>query len=434
MPPIAPRDGKHCLALPLGNRPRGVTASIGYTLFPQDDADADTLLRHADQAMYAAKQAGRNRFHEFDASQERQSRKVREQIQRLREALTQASSCCSCSPRWTCTGHRGGRRGPGTLAHPERGVLAPGAFLPLLDGTELEIVFGQWVVEACAGASLQTKAGLHMPVSINVGPAPAAPRLCTLGGAMPGAPPRMCRPHGGDRNHRKRGAVRPGRRGRHPGRAARSGRGGGAFTCCRAAGSSMVVRSPGSRRSATACRARRSSLPLRVLGSTFTKVHARWPGHGAQLVSTCFMTSPSSFRRAASSSRAPRHPWHGKGHGHLALELVGHAHHRHLGNVGVRCNALLDLARAQAVAGHVDHVVGAAQDEVVAVGVADAPVKGAVEQAAGDALPVGVDEALVVAPHGLHAAGGQRAFDGHHALLVGAGQLFAGGLVDQLHA
>jgi diguanylate cyclase (GGDEF)-like protein len=38
-----------------------VTASIGYTVFPQDDADADTLLRHADQAMYAAKQAGRNR-------------------------------------------------------------------------------------------------------------------------------------------------------------------------------------------------------------------------------------------------------------------------------------------------------------------------------------------------------------------------------------
>ena len=43
------------------------------------------------------------------------------------------------------------------------------------------------------------------------------------------------------------------------------------FTCCSAAGSSIVVRSPGSRRSATACRARRSSLPLRVLGSTVTK-------------------------------------------------------------------------------------------------------------------------------------------------------------------
>ena len=46
----------------LGNDCVSVTASIGYTLFPQDDADADALVRHADQAMYAAKQAGKNRF------------------------------------------------------------------------------------------------------------------------------------------------------------------------------------------------------------------------------------------------------------------------------------------------------------------------------------------------------------------------------------
>lgn len=43
-----------------------ISASIGVTLYPQDCADADTLLRHADQAMYAAKQAGRNRYHLFD--------------------------------------------------------------------------------------------------------------------------------------------------------------------------------------------------------------------------------------------------------------------------------------------------------------------------------------------------------------------------------
>ena len=124
---------------------------------------------------------------------------------------------------------------------------------------------------------------------------------------------------------------------------------------------------------------------------------------------------------------------HGKGHGHLALELVGHAHHRHFGNVGVRCNALLDFAGAQAVASDVDHVVRAAQDEVVAVSVTNPPVKRAVQQTAGDALPVGVDEACVIAPHGLHATGWQRAFNAHHALLVGAGQLFASGLVHDLH-
>jgi diguanylate cyclase (GGDEF)-like protein len=42
-----------------------VSASLGFTLFPNDDADADTLLRHADQAMYVAKQTGKNRYHLF---------------------------------------------------------------------------------------------------------------------------------------------------------------------------------------------------------------------------------------------------------------------------------------------------------------------------------------------------------------------------------
>ena len=45
-----------------------VSASIGVTLYPQDDSDADLLMRHADQAMYSAKRSGKNRFHLFDAA------------------------------------------------------------------------------------------------------------------------------------------------------------------------------------------------------------------------------------------------------------------------------------------------------------------------------------------------------------------------------
>lgn len=51
----------------LGDHQVTVSASIGVTLFPDDDTDPDTLLRHADQAMYQAKQAGRNCFHFYDA-------------------------------------------------------------------------------------------------------------------------------------------------------------------------------------------------------------------------------------------------------------------------------------------------------------------------------------------------------------------------------
>ncbi|WP_051248635.1 EAL domain-containing protein [Acidovorax sp. JHL-9] len=147
-----------------------VTASIGYTMFPSDDADADTLLRHADQAMYAAKQAGRNRFHQFDAAQERARREQREQGLRLREALAQAQFVLFLQPKVLMqTGQVVGAEVLARWQHPERGLLPPGAFLPLLDGTPLEIDFGEWVVEA-ALAQLERllDAGLAIPVSINI--------------------------------------------------------------------------------------------------------------------------------------------------------------------------------------------------------------------------------------------------------------------------
>ena len=84
------------------------------------------------------------------------------------------------------------------------------------------------------------------------------------------------------------------------------------------------------------------------------------------------------------------------------------------------------------MAGHIDHVIGAAQDEVVAIGVAHGPIKGAVDQAVGNALPIGVHKAGVIAPHGLHAARGQRTFQRQHAFFVRADQLFAGFVVQQL--
>lgn len=58
-----------------------VTASIGFTLYPQDNSDADTLLRHADQAMYLAKQGGRNRFHQFDVALARVAEQAEAQAQ-----------------------------------------------------------------------------------------------------------------------------------------------------------------------------------------------------------------------------------------------------------------------------------------------------------------------------------------------------------------
>ena len=69
---------------------------------------------------------------------------------------------------------------------------------------------------------------------------------------------------------------------------------------------------------------------------------------------------------------------------HLPLHRIGDADHRDLGDVRVRLHRFLDLARAEAMAGDVDHVVGAAEDEVVAVGVARGPVERRVDELAAE--------------------------------------------------
>ena len=159
----------------LGTERVSVTASIGYTLFPQDSSDADTLLRHADQAMYAAKQAGRNRFHQFDTAQERASQEVREQLVQMRSALVAGQFVLYLQPKVDMRlGTVVGAEALARWQHPERGILTPAAFLPRLQGTELEFTFDAWVVESalCHVRTLLAQ-GLELPVSINI----AAPHL-----------------------------------------------------------------------------------------------------------------------------------------------------------------------------------------------------------------------------------------------------------------
>src|SRR5690606_18089129 len=84
----------------------------------------------------------------------------------------------------------------------------------------------------------------------------------------------------------------------------------------------------------------------------------------------------------------------------LALDVVREAHHRRFGDLVVRYQRALHLGGADAVAGDIDHVVHAAGDPVVAVGVAAAAVAG--EVGAGVGLEVGVDETIVVAVDRAH--------------------------------
>lgn len=124
-----------------------VFASIGVTLFPLDDEDADTLLRHADQAMYVAKQNGRNRYQLFDVSLEQEVKASRQSVEQIRQALAAGQMCLHYQPKLnlrcgTVVGFEALLR----WQHPERGLVAPGEFLPLIEQTDLIADIGEWAI------------------------------------------------------------------------------------------------------------------------------------------------------------------------------------------------------------------------------------------------------------------------------------------------
>lgn len=147
-----------------------ISASIGVTLFPQDGSDSDALLRHADQAMYSAKQGGRNRFHLFDPENDRRTRARHDEITRIREGLARGEFTLHYQPKVNM--RRGGVIGAEALIrwqHPELGLLLPGEFLPAIEGTDLACELGNWVLhQALDQLATWAAVGLQLPVSINI--------------------------------------------------------------------------------------------------------------------------------------------------------------------------------------------------------------------------------------------------------------------------
>ncbi|MBK6294510.1 MAG: PAS domain S-box protein [Rhodoferax sp.] len=149
-----------------------VSASLGVTFFPQtEDIDADTLLRQADQAMYQAKLGGKNRFHIFDAEQDRSVRGHHESLEHIRRALDEHEFVLYYQPKVNMrTGQVIGAEALIRWQHPEQGLLPPSVFLPVVEDHPLAVDIGEWVIST-ALAQMQSwqDAGLTISVSVNVG-------------------------------------------------------------------------------------------------------------------------------------------------------------------------------------------------------------------------------------------------------------------------
>ena len=170
-------DGTLCrlleqIAQPLFFMPQAITvsASIGVTIFPLDDDDPDTLLRHADQAMYQAKQAGKNRYHLFDPEQDRSARSRHDRVARIRQALENNEFLLYYQPKVDMRhGKVVGAEALIRWNHPERGIVLPLDFLPLIEDDELINQVGDWVLEnALQQIETWQEAGLEISVSVNI--------------------------------------------------------------------------------------------------------------------------------------------------------------------------------------------------------------------------------------------------------------------------
>ena len=154
----------------VGNLVLNVSASIGVTLYPQDSVDADQLMRHADQAMYVAKESGKNRYHLFDTAHDDAVKIQQESLEAIRSALDNEQFILHYQPKIDMkAGTVIGVEALIRWQHPEKGLLNPIEFLPVIEHNPMSVEMGEWVIDTVLRQIKQwQKMGLNWPISTSV--------------------------------------------------------------------------------------------------------------------------------------------------------------------------------------------------------------------------------------------------------------------------
>ena len=160
-------------AFHLGSEVAHISASIGITLYPDDATTNENLLINADQAMYAAKQMGRNRYHYFTQAMQTSAQtrmrltnelhialagsQFRLFYQPIVELATNAIHKAEALIRWQ---------------HPLRGMISPAEFIPIAEDTGLIVDIGEWVFREAAQQASIWRASLHPEFQISINKSP----------------------------------------------------------------------------------------------------------------------------------------------------------------------------------------------------------------------------------------------------------------------
>ncbi|ROO24424.1 putative bifunctional diguanylate cyclase/phosphodiesterase, partial [Salinisphaera orenii] len=158
----------------LNDREFRITASIGIAMFPDDASDASELMKHADMAMYAAKEEGKNTFQFYaPAMQERSLRRI-EMENQLRRALDHDELSLAYQAKISLASDQIiGAEALLRWQSPELGEVTPSRFLPLAEELGLILPIGRWVLEtACAQNMAWQREGMNaLRMAVNLSPA-----------------------------------------------------------------------------------------------------------------------------------------------------------------------------------------------------------------------------------------------------------------------
>ena len=167
---------RHLLSLPIRIRDHElyITPSIGITLFPIQEEDADTVLKHGDTAMYQAKLSGRNAIRFFLPGMQAEADERLGLEKELRLAIARNQLKLFFQPQINATGAVCGAEGLLRWEHPEHGLIMPDRFIPVAEETGLILPIGDWVLRtACrliARWSDSELAGSLGHIAVNVSP------------------------------------------------------------------------------------------------------------------------------------------------------------------------------------------------------------------------------------------------------------------------
>lgn len=147
-----------------------VSASIGIAVYPPDGEDVDTLLKHADTAMYGAKEAGRNQYQFFVAEMNQRALERLTLENALRRAIERGELSLHYQPQVDV--HSGRICGCEALLrwrHPELGMISPLQFIPIAEKSGLILPIGDWVLEQALQQQRHWQdAGLALSIAINI--------------------------------------------------------------------------------------------------------------------------------------------------------------------------------------------------------------------------------------------------------------------------